>query len=214
MPKMQFTQKGVEAVTRVTPKARTDYTDTATRGLTLRVGPRGASWYFLRRIDGRLVRVKIGDWPGVGIAKAREQVATIQDQVDQGKHPTAVQARQRSEKQHARAVDQARVFEKVVEAWQEHHLPGLADQTQTMYRRACRRLVDEFKGRDIGTIKRGELVRFLDGLKAASGSGVPANHAAATIRLIFGYAADRLELEANPAAGSRIRPRSRAATAC
>jgi len=201
MPKMNFTQKALEAVTRVTHDRRTDYSDSHRTGLTFRMGPRGATWYFLRRVDGKLVRARLGRWPTMGLKAARKAVAELDKDISEGKHPKTQQARRKAEKRHSREVDQSRLFDNAVEAWQEHHLPGLADQTQTMYKRACRRLVAEFAGRDIGTIKRGELVRFLDGIKAASQSGVPANHAAATIRLLFGYAADRLELETNPAAG-------------
>lgn len=213
MPKMQFTQKGVEALLRKPHDRRTDYNDTVTKGLSLRVGPRGASWYFLRRIDGKLVRVKLGDWPGTGIAAARDRFGDIQDQVGEGKHPKAVKAREQAEKTESRKIDKARLFENAAEGWAEKHLPEVADQTRKMYRRAVRRLTEEFKGRDIATITRGELVRFLDRLKAASKSGIPANHAAATIRLLFAYAADRLDLKSNPAAGlknpARVKQRKR-----
>lgn len=213
MPKMQFTQKGVEALLRKPHDGRKDYNDTVTKGLSLRVGPRGASWYFLRRVDGKLVRVKLGDWPTTGIADARDRFGEIQDQVDQGKHPKAVQARQRAEKTDSRKIDHARLFENAAEAWADRHLPEVADQTRKMYRRALGRLLEEFRGRDIATITRGELVRFLDRLRAASKSGIPANHAAATIRLLFAYGRDRLDLENNPAAGiknpARVKRRDR-----
>jgi len=201
MPKIKITQKGIEALAAKPHAKRIDYFDTDRSGLCLTIGPRAAVWYVFRRIDGKLVRLRIGAWPEYGIKRARTEAGEIEEQIEQGKHPKTQQARRKAEKRHSREVDQSRLFDNAVEAWQEHHLPGLADQTQAMYKRACRRLVAEFAGRDIGTIKRGELVRFLDGIKAASQSGVPANHAAATIRLLFGYAADRLELETNPAAG-------------
>jgi len=201
MAKIKFTDKGIKALAGKPHPKRIDYFDADRSGLCLTIGPRAAVWYVFRRIDGKLVRLRIGAWPEYGIKKARTKAGRVEEDIEAGKHPKPQQARQKADKRHSREVDYARLFERAAEAWQEHHLPGLADQTQTMYKRACRRLVAEFEGRDIGTIKRGELVRFLDSLKAASESGVPANHAAATIRLIFGYAADRLELETNPAAG-------------
>ena len=201
MAKIKFTDKGIKALAGKPHPRRTDYFDAAYPGLCLTIGPRAAVWYVFRRIDGKLVRLRIGAWPEYGIKSARTEAGEIEETIAKGTHPKTRQARQKAEKSHARQVDHARLFDNAVTAWQEHHLSGLADQTQTMYKRACRRLLEEFKGRDIATIRRGELVRFLDGLKAASGSGVPANHAAATIRLLFGYAVDRLELETNPAAG-------------
>ena len=201
MPKMKITQKGVEALVRKGHDRQTDYTDSITPGLAFRIGPRAAAWYYLRRVDGKLYRLKLGRWPTMTIKEARDEVGQIEAAIESGEHPKARQARKESATVHARQVDHARLFENVTAAWEAHHLPEVADQTAAMYQRAVRRLNDEFADRDISTITRGELVRFLDTVKAGSKSGVPANHAAATIRLLYGYAMDRLDLTDNPAAG-------------
>ena len=213
MPRIKVTQKTIDALVRRWHDHQTDYTDSLTPGLVFRIGPRTAAWYYLRRIDGKLYRLRLGRSPDMSIKAAREAVAAIEADIEAGKHPKTQQARRQTEKQHSREIDKARLFESVAKDWSDHHLPDVAEQTRAMYKRAVRRLEEEFAGRDISTITRGELVRFLDRLKAASRSGVPANHAAAVIRLMYAYAADRLELPSNPAAGiknpARVKPRDR-----
>ena len=213
MPRIKVTQKTIQALVRKGHDRQTDYTDSITAGLAFRIGPRVAAWYYLRRIDGKLYRLRLGKWPTMTIKSARAAVEQIEEDIEAGKHPKAEQARRQTDKRESRQTDHARLFEKVTAAWSDHHLPDVAAQTRAMYRRAVRRLNDEFAGRDISTITRGELVRFLDRLKAASRSGVPANHAAAVIRLLYAYAADRLELPSNPAAGiknpAKVKPRDR-----
>ena len=49
MPKIKFTQKGIEALVKKHHDRQTDYSDAIPRtGLVLRVGPRGAAWSYLR----------------------------------------------------------------------------------------------------------------------------------------------------------------------
>lgn len=201
MARHQFTQKWIEATLRKPRMKREDYSDSATRGLSFRVGTKSAHWYFVKRIDGRLVKLKIGDWPTMSLAQARQRVGEMTDGIASGEHPIATEARRRSQTAQLRAQDEARLIENVSEAWLSFHLPDLRPQTQIMYRRAIRRIVGRFGGQDIGSIRRGDLIRFLDEIRASTKSGVTANHIAATLRLLFRYAFDRLELEHDPAAG-------------
>lgn len=213
MPRMKITQRGIEALVRRRHDKQVDYTDSITPGLAFRMGPRGGTWYFLRRLDGRLYRIKLERWPTMGIAEARARVGDLEDAIAEGRHPKAEQARTRSDAAKNRQQDKDRLIEAVAKAWETHHLPEVKPQTRTMYRRAVRRLLQAFPGRDIESITRGELVRVLDAVKASSESGVPANHLAATIRLLWRYAHDRLEMKSNPAAGlknpARVKQRDR-----
>lgn len=213
MPKIKMHQKTLEALTAKPHPKRTDYFSAAYPGLCLTIGPKSRSWYYFSRVDGKTARMKLGEWPQISYSAAKEAADGINEQIEQGRHPKAEQARQRSQKTESRRIDYARLFENVTAAWLAHHLPTVADQTGAMYRRAVGRLNDAFKGRDISTVTRGELIRFLDALLAATKSGIPANHAAATIRLLFRYAMDRLDLTDNPAQGiknpAKVRKRDR-----
>lgn len=216
MAKIKFTDAKVQSLIRKPPAKRTDYFSQSYPGLCLTVGKRTSTWYYFTRVDGKVTRLKLGhygrlDNPTMRYTDAARQADKIEEAKEQGEHPKAVQARQRTEKQQARAVDHARLIENVAEAWQDHHLPDVKPQTRAMYRRAVGRILERFEGRDVSTISRGELIRLLDRVKTKSKSG--SNHLAATMRLMFGYAFDRLELENNPAAGlknpARVKSRDR-----
>lgn len=198
MPKIKVTQKGIEALVAKPHVRRVDYFDNATPGLCLTIGPKSATWFYFVRVDGKLTRITLGEWGQVGIAEARKQVGAIEELKAAGKHPKAEQARERSSKRQERALDRERIVSTVADLWASSHLSDLAPATQADYRRALAEFVAEFGDDDIGTIRRGQLVRHLDKIKARSATA--ANRAAVVIRLVFGFARDRFDLDANPAA--------------
>ena len=216
MAKIKFTDAWIKAKLADRPAKRTDYFSAGYPGLCLTVGPRSATWYYFTRVDGTVNRLRLGQYgspenPTMLYSDACKAADKLEQAKEQGEHPKAVQARQTAEKRQARAIDHARIIENVAEAWQDYHLPDVKPQTRAMYQRAIGRVLERFEGRDISTITRGELIRLLDRVKARTKSG--ANHLAATIRLLFAYAFDRLELENNPAAGlknpARLKSRER-----
>lgn len=213
MAKIKFTQERIKSLAKQPHSKRTDYFSEGFPGLCLTIGPRSTSWYYFARVDGKLTRLRLGEWPDMLYSEAKAEAEDVDKAIEQGKHPKSEQARQRTEKRHARAIDHARLFDNVAEAWKKHHLPEVKPQTQAMYKRAVRRLLEDFEGRDIATITRGELIRLLDRIKAQTKSGIAANHLAATTRMLWAYAYDRLELENNPAAGlknpARVKSRER-----
>jgi integrase len=198
MPAQKLTQKWIEAEVAKPRTTRVDYFDTVHRGLCLRIGPRAATWYYMTRIDGKLARLKLGEWDATGIADARAKAGEIEEQKAAGLHPKAEQARERAAKREARTLDRERIARTVGDLWAASHLGELAPATQLDYRRALAEFVAEFGEEDIGAIRRGQLVRFLDKVKARSGTA--ANRTAVVIRLLFGFARDRFDLEVNPAA--------------
>jgi integrase len=212
MPKIKVTQKGLEALTAKPHAKRVDYFDTATPGLCLTVGPRSATWYYFARIDGKLNRIKLGEWDATGIADARSAAGSVEAQIAEGKHPKAEQARERTVQREARALDRERIVVTVGELWSASHFPQLADRTRQDYRRLLADFVAEFGDRDVGTVRRGELIRYLDRIRARSAT--TANHAAVVLRLLFGFARDRFDLDASPAADLKTpsKPKKRTRT--
>lgn len=199
MPAIKVGQKKIESLVRQHHENQTDYRDTITTGLCFRIGPRGGVWYFLRRVDGQLYRLRLGKWPAMGIAEARNEVARIEEAIATGKHPKAEQARKRSEESESRRLDHGRLIENAVGEWREHHFPTLATTTRSAYERPLSEFAGAFAGQDMASIKRGDLKRFLDGLTARSKA--QGNRAATIIRQLFDFAQDRYDLETNPAIG-------------
>ena len=212
MHAFKVTQKAVEALVKRPHPKQTEYRDTLTAGLSIRVGPRGAVWYYMRRIDGKLNRLRLGAWPEMGIKAARDAAGEAEAAIASGKHPKAEQARQRADKTESRRLDQQRIIEKLAGEFQDQHFPTLAASTRRDYTHLLAEFVEAFGDRDAAKIKRGEIIRYLDTVKARSGS--QANRAATIIRQLFQHALDRYDLPANPAAGIKApaKPKARKRT--
>lgn len=206
MPAIKLTRAKVEALTAKPPAKRTDYFDAGYSGLCLTVGPRSATWFYFRRVDGKLNRLRIGSWPQVGIKDARSAADRLEESIESGQHPKAVQAREREEKAQARTIDHERLVERAAESWRTLHFPTLGTASRNDYGRLLDEFVQRFEGRDISTITRGDIIRHLDTVQGRSGA--QANRAAVVLRQLFRFAVDRLDLPANPAADVRNPTRS------
>ncbi|MDG2516390.1 tyrosine-type recombinase/integrase [Lysobacter soli] len=213
MPKAKFTEKGLAALLRKPHPERIDYFDSAFPGLSLRVGPRGATWFYLRRIDGRLTRLSLGRHDDLaragagslprraGFTVARERAGEVEGTLAAGKHPRTEAARKRAAERESRAVDELRLVRHLAREWEANHLPTLSERTQRDYKRALGAIVDSFGDEDAGTVRRRDLIRYLDHVKLRSPA--EANRHATVLRLLFSFGQDRCDMEANPAASIR-----------
>ncbi|MEQ6335323.1 site-specific integrase [Sphingobium sp. AR-3-1] len=86
-----MTKNGIEAAIaklRSEPGKRIELRDDKEAGLLIRAGERGASWSLAVRLqDGQRTRIKLGTWPGMGIAEARAAARVARTQIDQGSNP-------------------------------------------------------------------------------------------------------------------------------
>jgi len=84
---MRLTAKGLEALTSDDPQ--TDFWDTLTPGLCLRVS--GATsrrtWFVRYRANGKHRRLKLGTYPALSLAEAREAARGVQVRSDAGEEP-------------------------------------------------------------------------------------------------------------------------------
>ncbi len=196
LAKKTLSTEGIKALVARPTTKRVDHFDAATAGLCLTIGPKSATWFMFRRIDGKLTRITLGTWPEIGLLDARTKVETVAAGIAAGKHPKAERAREQAAKASARAMDHDRLVDRVGQAWSKVHFPTLAASTATDYQRGLTEFTTHFAGRELGTIKRGEVKRLLDIVQARSPSA--ANRTAVVIRHLFGFARDRYELEDNP----------------
>lgn len=214
MPAFQFTHKAVEAKIASPHPKRIDYFDSNPdyKGLCLTIGPRGGVWYYMRRIDGKPTRIRIGAWPDYKIRDARDKVEKFIEAMERGKHPATEQAREIAAKRESRKQDQGRLVSRLVEDWRQSHFPTISERTQADYRKVLSEFAEAFGDRDCATIKRGEIIRHLDSIKARSQS--QANRAAVVIRQLFNHALDRFDLPANPASNIKnpAKPKARKRT--
>jgi integrase len=94
--KLAFTQRRL-ADLHAPPSGRVCVWDTKVHGLLLQITDKGArSWYVLRKLNGRLVRMRIGSAEEIGVDDARHAAERINAQIREGIDPRAAkqQARQ------------------------------------------------------------------------------------------------------------------------
>jgi len=210
MPIVELSTREIESLIAKARKAtgRRDYFDRSHPGLCLRVGPRGGAWYRMRRVDGKLLRLHLGPFPAVGLAEARKRSDAIGEAQESGEHPRAHLARERGTRAAMRETDKNRIASVLAARWIAEHKGKterrnrpLSATTAKDYERGLQTFLADFGDRDLGTIRRSELVRFLRAVRAKSGA--EANRAATVVRQLFAFAMDELELESSPAASLR-----------
>ncbi len=85
--KMQFTKKAIAALEPV-PGKRVSVYDETQKGLCIRITPAGAkAFYCVRKVDGRVEWIRIGDAAAVTIETARATAAGIINQIAAGTNP-------------------------------------------------------------------------------------------------------------------------------
>jgi len=86
-----LTKNGIESAivrVRAQPSGRIELRDEKEAGLVFRAGERSSTWSLAVRLqDGQRSRIKLGTWPGMGIAEARAAARVARTQIDQGSNP-------------------------------------------------------------------------------------------------------------------------------
>jgi integrase len=81
-----FTQQWVKSLP--IPTDRQEWFDSGCKGLTLRIGISGKkSFYFFGRVNGHLTRMKLGDFPDMPVAQARNEVTRLRGDAARGETP-------------------------------------------------------------------------------------------------------------------------------
>lgn len=198
MAKRRLTDAGVRSL--ATKKRQEDFWDSLTPGLCLRVsGSTGRKTWLVRyRANGKHRRHKLGTYPHMSLAEARDEARDVQSDADAGKDPAL--ARQAEQETGGTFEAMAR---EVLEARARKGKGGKPTRKSTQRERERileRELLPEWGQRDPSTITRREVVLLVEGI-AKRGSPVMANRTLALIRLLFNDALRRgfPGLEASPA---------------
>ena len=154
-------------------------------GLLVRVSASGGKvWYTACRIKGRARRMKIGTYPILSLADARDKARALLRDVQLGKF------------------DEDRLdtptFGEVVPQFIELY----AKPRNRSWKSTGRVLTKfaELNHKPINEIRRGHVVSILDNMTAA-GTTVGANRALAAVKKLFAWCVDRGTIEINPVAG-------------
>jgi integrase len=181
-----LTARFVETVKADTGRA--EYVDTVTPGLALRVGPRAKAWVALYKTKaGQVRRQKLGTFPTLGLAEARQQALAAMRAVHQGADPAA--------KAKAEAQD---TFGNLAELYIERHAKRTKRTWQEDERILARDLLPAWRHVPARSLTRRQVRELLDGI--ADRAPVMANRTLALVSKVLNFGVDREWLDANPAA--------------
>lgn len=97
--RLNFTQTNIDALGPATPGKRDYYNDTRVPGLQLQVTDRGVmTFYVYRRVHNRPTRIKLGRYPDMKPAQARDQAEITIGQIAAGEDPGARKTQEMAER--------------------------------------------------------------------------------------------------------------------
>ena len=175
--------------------ARIEATDTETRGLVLRITPNGhKAFYFLKRISGKLERLKLGDYPDISVKQARDKIKILNAGILMGDNAAAKKRAAKAEPTFGDLLRQY-VTEKRSRAGK-----GLAERTKSDYLKLLETHLKPIANMKISQVTKDQIRK----LKIASDAQT--NRARAVIGAVFTWAeAEDLIDTPNPAKALRTR---------
>ena len=177
--------------------AQTDYFDETVSGLALRVaaGRKTRTLHFTSPQDGKRARMTLGTYPATSLGAARTRALQAHTEVEEGRDPRAG------------AIDNT--LKAICEEYFRRDGKNL--RSKDWREKALARLVyPTFGERQIGDIKRSELVRLLDTIEDESGP-VMADRTLAIVRKIMNWHAARSDQFRSPIVRgmARTKPKER-----
>ena len=158
-------------------------------GLSVRISSKGRKTFTVKfRYGIQQKRLKLGVYPRISLATAREKAIDVLRQVDEGVDPTK---RRRSSDMKVEAV--CREFIRL-------HAQARNKSWREAERILERELIATFGQRDIRDIKRWDVLELMDGA-IARGSGYQANRIHSNIRKLFNWCIERGIVETSPIVG-------------
>ena len=182
----KLTPKLIDSLPPATVK-RYEIRDEVVTGLLVRVSYTGAKvWCLTATVNDRPRRIKLGTYPVLGLADARNKAREVLRSIQLGSFEVEPEV-------HLSLGD---VIPQFIE---------LYAKPRNRSWKATERVLAKFAAlhaRPIGEIKRAEVVHVLDKL-VATGMGAGANRALAAIKKVFSWCVDRGAIETNPLAALR-----------
>jgi integrase len=214
--KVHLTKKFIDAQ-KPPASGRSTFTDTLAPGLTLRITPNDArSWIVRYRPKGEAQRYAVlGPYSdeAVTLADARQRAMEITGAAKKGTDLIAEERRRVEMDREARA--RARSLSDLADDYIAHCNAHLKS-ADLIAGRLRNHILPALGGRQIGELRRADLVELLDRLEHERGLKHQVNRVRETLRALFAFAIERQLIDANPMVGTRKRkleqPRERILT--
>jgi integrase len=163
-------------------EGREEHPDAKVTGLRLRVGAGGQkTWIVRKRVGAKTINKKLGTYPALSLAKAREGALAVIEALERDGSTDAL----------------ARTFGAVADTWVDKVAKVKNGSWQLQKRRLEMHVYPTWKDRKIIDIKRSDVRELLEGIK---GDVLP-NRVQTLIKTIFRYALSRDWIEASPVEG-------------
>jgi integrase len=179
---------------------RTDYSDALCRGLTLRVSPDGMRTFSFRYQDaaGRSMRLRLGDFPALSLAKAREAAYAARAKVGLGGDP-------QREKQAQRAAAKAQRVRTVAELIDDYLAAAEKRNRASTVLLNKQRLDSHVRPRlgalHVEDVTKGDVLKLMADLER-KGHAVTANRCLSLVGLLYRHARRSLDMKLdNPGEG-------------
>ena len=186
MPSIKFSAAKIKFLEGI-PGKQVDYFDKTLPGFFLRVSQDGKkSFGVMYRHGGRLRRMKLGTYPLLSLAKARNKAARALRNVELGQDP----ATEKQEDRHAMT------FEQVALEYLEHHAKTKKKSWEEDERVIKKDLIPEFGKEHAKDIARRDVRTFLE--RKSATAPIMANRIRALLRKIFNWAITSEIVESNP----------------
>jgi integrase len=185
-----------QSVTKLRPQSAAYLVhDSKVAGLELRVATSGVKTWTLRyRVHGQRRRLKLGQFPRITLAKARQRATAELRKVDGGVDPQAERLAQRQ------AIERAKKdsIEALADLYIEQHAKPKKRSWRADEGILRNKVKPKWKHRAVSAITRGDCVALVQAI-AADGAPIVANRVAALLSRLFRFAVDREIVAANPA---------------
>jgi len=161
MARQVLTNIAIERIKAAAPNTRDNHWDAVVPSLALRVTSSGhKSWIVQRRTNGRMLRVKLGDFPALGLADARAKARAAIEQMLEGRDP------RQSQRRVTAAAARSESFETAVEDYIRREVtPNRRQSTQSEIARTLRkRLVPRWGTLNLSEIAARDILEVLDDL--------------------------------------------------
>lgn len=171
--------------------------DPGLTGLYLVVQPSGAkSWAVRYRHAGKTRKMTLGKWPIIGLADARAAASHALEAVEYGRDPGREKSSARAERAANAELDS---IETLVSTYAMRHLSNLRSGG-TVKRELERHAVAAWKGRDIHSITKRDILNLLDSI-VDSGRSTTANRLRAYLATFFSWCVERDVIQTSPIVG-------------
>jgi len=172
-------------------------------GLRIRIGKRTATWQLVARLkSGARSRIKLGQWPEMGISDARKAARKERTAIDGGEDPNAVERAERHEQAEAAAAEAGTQLNTILEQYEKEVLN--AHRTGAATYRALngkKGLLRSLRKKTIADITRSDISKLIKAL--AETAPISANRKLAYASAFFNWCIEEEYLSGNPAENIR-----------